>query len=390
MAGCHFDLFLETVMAMDKTCMIVIGVVGGVALLAILAAIAFCITFVMFYRKSQAVADSSKKTPADPNTPDSAQTPVDSSEKRVMKEQSTQTSADADSSQIPTDGSQTPVDSSDKRVMKEQSTQTPTDSPKNSSKTVIAENNVILNKWQAISAALEEPIRDFAYRKGRFPNRGTLGGTPGMIFGDIETLRNQNPRLTSSLISIILDLWLQYGPGGTDAIANTKPDFTAKIDEFLAIPALNDAAGKQYGGSPPAEQIRNLVVNALAYDSNYSLDDKKSAVQLYKAYFAVRSANCLLFALRISNNSSCGMTVSAFDMSMSSVGAYLKQAQNLMIKFRDEHKSPHKIYGDKDDPQDEVYTPRSTPVPLYDPYWLTTASSSMNPLLLQQPHLFIT
>ena len=265
-------------MDMNKTCMIIIGAVGGVALLAILAAIAFCIAFVIFYRKAVNAG-------------------VVPGVARVV----------------------TPVE-----------------------KKAIAANNAILVDWKQKAISLETPITDFAYRGRRISK--TVHGDVGIIFGDIQTGRTQNPALTTSAISKILDLWLQYGPNGPNAIASNGLDFRAKISDFFAIDAVKKAAA-----GLPDYQVR-IFIDVLSKVSDAPLLNRQNAVNLCNANFALRSANSLLAALRFANNASfCTIGVSEFDDNMKTVSANLTQTNRLLSKIRNAYNLPaatYPIYGD--------------------------------------------
>ena len=271
-------------MDMNKTCMIIIGAVGGVALLAILAAIAFCIAFVIFYRKAVNAG-------------------VVPGVARVV----------------------TPVE-----------------------KKAIAANNAIVVEWKLKALALRGPFADFIYRGKRANanqlDRSLLDGQVGIVFGDIETIRIQNSALTSSNISAVLGTWLQYGPGGKNAIAANVAGFKAKINDFLAIDAV-----KQAVIGLPASQVSNLV-NALADLSNVPRLHRLNAVNLFNANFALTSADNLLFALRFANNASfCTIGVSEFDNNMKTVDANLTQVHSLLSEVRNAYNltsETYHIYGD--------------------------------------------
>ena len=378
MVGCHFDLFLETVMAMDKTCMIVIGVVGGVALLAILAAIAFCIAFVMFCRKSQAVADSSKtptdsskKTPEDDTskTPASSKTPTDSSKKtpeddtsktpassKTPTDSSKKTPADSskipeDDSSTPTDSSKTPeddssktpadgskktvaiVDSSKKLIYQDQSTQIPA----GSSEEVIKANNVTLAEWQKKVIALTQSIRDFVYR----PQRADLSqwmkhSAIFAVFGDIETLQAQNTDLTPPAVSAVLYIWLN----SRNDLDDLRPD---NIDQYLARDSIQNAVA-----GLPDDQVRNLI-KALADLSDARKSDRQCGAKLYDATTALRSADRTLSGLHFSNNSPyCQIGIAEFDTYMQSVASHLTQARKLITDCMYLYKIPplsYPVYG---------------------------------------------
>ena len=342
-------------MAMDRTCMIVIGVVGGVALLAILAAIAFCIAFVMFCRKSQAVADSSKKTPASSKTPtdSSKKTPEDDTSKtptgnsKTPEDDNSKTPANGpktpdkktptgSSKKTPTDGSKKTVaivDSSKKKLIyQDQSTQLPA----GSSEEVIKANNVTLAEWQKKVIALTQSIRDFVYRPQRADLSQWVTDALFTVFGDIETIQAQNTDLTPPAFSAVLYIWLNSRNDRDDL----KPD---NIDKYLARDDIQNAVA-----GLPDDQVRNLI-KALADLSGARRLNRQCGAKLYDATTALRSADRTLSGLHFSNNSPyCQIGIAEFDNDMQSVASHLTQARKLITDCMYLYKIPplsYPVYG---------------------------------------------